>query len=484
MQMEHPKPHAIVIPYPYQGHVTPMINLAIRLASRGFTITFVQTEFIHQFMCKAQNLPAASFDLFAEARKSDLDIRYTTISDGFPLDFDRDLNFNEYWESMFRDFPDRVDEIVVKTMEADVLPETPPFLLVADTFYTWPATIAKKHNMVNVSFWTEPAIVFSLNYHLELLRQNGFSDKTQHGNAENYINYIPGIQSISTRDLMTYLQDPEAIPMLIKIVEKGFEQVKKADFILCNTVEELELETLSALNQKHPTYAIGPINFYTDLTKTSIAKSLWSESDCTQWLNSKPSGSVLYVSFGSIAESNKEEIGELAHGLLISEVYFVWVLRPDIIGGQESDVLPEGFKDVIKNKGLIVPWCNQNMVLSSPATGGFLTHCGWNSILESIWYGVPMICYPFLVDQPTNRKLVVDDWKIGVDLCEGEQVRREEVANQIDILMKGENSVQMKQKIQKVSKKLHDSMDAEGSSCTNFDRFVVDLKAKFCTRSS
>ncbi|KAK4403544.1 UDP-glycosyltransferase 86A1 [Sesamum angolense] len=481
MQMAHPKPHAVVIPYPYQGHVTPMINLSIRLASRGFTITFVQTELIHHFICKAQNLPAANFDLFAEARKSGLDIRYTTISDGFPLDFDRDLNFNEYWESMFRDFPDRVDKIVTTTMEADVLPKTPPFLLVADTFYTWPATIAKKHNMVNVSVWTEPAIVFSLNYNLELLRQNGHVP--YNGNADNHINYIPGIQSFSTRDLMTYLQDPEAIPMLIKIAEKGFEQVRKADFILCNTVEELELETLSSLNQKHPTYAVGPINFYTDFTKTSIARSLWSESDCTQWLNSKPSGSVLYVSFGSIAHSNKEEIGELAHGLLISEVYFVWVLRPDIIGGKESDVLPEDFKDVVKDKGLIVPWCNQNIVLSSPATGGFLTHCGWNSILESTWFGVPMICYPSLVDQPTNRKLVVDDWKIGVDLCKGEQVRREEVASQVNILMRGESSVQMKQQIKKVSKKLHDSLGAEGSSHRNFDRFEVDLKAKFCTRS-
>ncbi|KAL0387831.1 UNVERIFIED_CONTAM: UDP-glycosyltransferase 86A1 [Sesamum radiatum] len=479
--MAHPKPHAIVIPYPYQGHVTPMINLSIRLASSGFTITFVQTEFVHHFISKAQNLVAADVDLFDDARKSGLDIRYETISDGFPVEFDRDLNFNEYWESMFRDFPDRVDEIVVRTMKADELSETLPFLLIADTFYTWPATIAKKHNMVNVSLWTEPAIVFSFNYHLELLRQNGHVP--YNGNADRHINYIPGIQSISIRDLMTYLQDPEAIPMITQITNKGFEQVKKADFILCNTLDELECEALSALNQNHPTYAIGPINFYTNFTKTSIAKSLWTESDCTQWLNSKPSGSVLYISFGSIAQSNKEEIGELAHGLLLSEVYFVWVLRPDIIGGNGTDILPEGFEDVIKDKGLIVPWCNQSMVLSSPATAGFLTHCGWNSILESMWYGVPMICYPFLVDQPTNRKLVVDDWKIGVDLCDGEHVGREEVASKISIIMRGETSIQMKQDMEKVSKKLHDSLDAGGSSNRNFDRFVEDLKAKLFMRS-
>ncbi|KAK4406362.1 UDP-glycosyltransferase 86A1 [Sesamum angolense] len=395
--MAHPKPHAIVIPYPYQGHVTPMINLSIRLASSGFTITFVQTEFIHHFISKAQNLVAADVDLFDDARKSGLDMRYQTISDGFPVEFDRDLNFNEYWESMFRDFLDRVDEIVVRTMKADESSETLPFLLIADTFYTWPATIAKKHNMVNVSLWTEPAIVFSLDYHLELLRQNGHVP--YNGYADSHINYIPGIQSISIGDLMTYLQDPEAIPMITQIANKGFEQRRA---------------------------------FGLNLTAPSGSN--------------KPSGSVLYISFGSIAQSNKEEIGELAHGLLLSEVYFVWVLRPDIIGGNGTDILPEGFEDVIKDKGLIVPWCNQ-------------------------------------IDQPTNRKLVVDDWKIGVDLCDGEHVEREEVASKISIIMRGETSIQMKQDMEEVSKKLHDSLDAGGSSNRNFDRFVEDLKAKLCMRN-
>ncbi|KAL0413837.1 UNVERIFIED_CONTAM: UDP-glycosyltransferase 86A2 [Sesamum radiatum] len=231
---------------------------------------------------------------------------------------------------------------------------------------------------------------------------------------------------------MTYLQDPKAIPVFTLMTQKGFEQVKKADFVLCNTVDELESEVLSALNQKHPTYAIGPINFYTEFfNQISIEKSLWSESNCTQWLNSKSLNSVLYISFGSIAQCNKEEIGELAHGIILSEVHFVWVLHSDIIGWNRNDAFPDGFEDIVKDKGLIVPWCNQNMVLSSPATGGFLTHCGWNSVLESIWYGVPMICYPFLVDQPTNRKLVVDDWKIGVNLCDEEHVGRKEVASKI-----------------------------------------------------
>ncbi|KAG8369358.1 hypothetical protein BUALT_Bualt14G0003000 [Buddleja alternifolia] len=479
---ENSKAHAIVFPYPYQGHVTPMINLSLKLAHTGFTITFVQTEYIHHSISKSTNTDDDDhFDMFSEAKKSGLDIRYATISDGFPMEFDRDVNFDEFWQTMFRDFPDRVGDIVERTIKADEEESSNyNYLLIADTVYSWPAIIAKKYNMVNVSLWTEPAIAFSINYHLDLLHRNGhFPYK---GNCDSDITYIPGVESISTKDLMSYIRDPDIVPMLIQVLIKGFEQVKAADFILCNTVQELEPETMSILNQKHPTYAIGPINFYSDFTKISMAKSLWSESDCTHWLNSKPCGSVLYISFGSVAQSNKHEIRELAHGLLLSRVYFIWVLRHDIVGPNESDILPVGFEDLTKDRGLIVPWCNQNMVLSNSATGGFLTHCGWNSVLESMWHGVPMICYPFLVDQPTNRKLVVDDWKIGINLCDGGQVTREEVVKKIKIFTMGEKSIQMKQEIKKVSHNLHDSLDEDGSSQRNFDQFVDDLKAKLYLR--
>ncbi|KAI3459868.1 hypothetical protein Pfo_016531 [Paulownia fortunei] len=481
MAESHPKPHAIVFPYPYQGHITPMINLAINLASKGFTITYVQTEFIHHALSKAHGRDgtrAADVGLFVGARESGLDIRYTTISDGFSLEFDRDVNLSEYWESMILDFPARVDELVGSIRKSDV--SAAAFFLIADSLYSWPATIAMKHNLVNVSLWTEPAMVFSISYHMDLLRQNGHFPYS--GPGVDHVNYIPGVQPIRTKDLMSYIQYPDAVPVLIKVVVKAFEQVKNADFILCNTVQELESESLSALNQKQPTYAIGPINFFTDFTKTVVEKSLWPESDCTHWLNSKPPGSVLYISFGSIAQINKQDIREIAHGLLLSQVNFIWVLRTETGGSNDTDIFPVGFEDDVKDGGLVVPWCNQKMVLSSPAIGGFVTHCGWNSVLESMWSGVPMICYPFFVDQPTNRKLVVDDWKIGINLCDGSQITREEVVSKINILMRGKTSIELRQEIKKVSKTLRNALDTDGSTQRNFDQFVHDLKAQLYTR--
>ncbi|KAL0366574.1 UNVERIFIED_CONTAM: UDP-glycosyltransferase 86A1 [Sesamum radiatum] len=274
---------------------------------------------------------------------------------------------------------------------------------------------------------------------------------------------------------MPYIQDPDVVPVLMKIVVKAFEQVKNADFILCNTVQELESECLSALNLRQPTYAIGPMNFFSDVTKTIVEKSLWPESDCSRWLSSKPPASVLYISFGSIVQINKQEIVEIAQGLLLSQVNFIWILRT-------ADALPVGFQDDVKDRGLIVPWCNQNAVLSSPAVGGFLTHCGWNSVLESMCSGVPMICYPFYVDQPTNRKLVVDDWKVGIDLCDGGRVTSEGVARKIDILMRGKSCLDLREQIKKVSKMMRNAFETDGSSQRNFDRFVDDLRARLCAR--
>lgn len=127
-----------------------------------------------------------------------------------------------------------------------------------------------------------------------------------------------------------------------------------------------------------------------------MATSLWAESDCTRSLNTRARGSVLYVSFGSYAHLSRADLTEIAHGLRLSGVNFVWVLRPDIASSKEAEPLPAGYKDSLGDDSIIVPWCSQFEVLPHPAVGGFLTHCGWNSIIESMWNGVPLICFPLL----------------------------------------------------------------------------------------
>ncbi|XP_051130147.1 UDP-glycosyltransferase 86A1-like [Andrographis paniculata] len=481
------KAHALMISLPYQGHINPFLQLALNLASNGFSITFVHTHHAHHSISKSRradrrrNRDREDDNVFAASRGAGLDINYATIYDGFPLEYDRNSNMLEFWEHLLYKFPEHVDEFVGKwiselssSSENDVSPI--PFLI-ADTFATWPRLIAKKYNLVNVSFWTQPALVFALSYHIDFFTRNGHSARS--GDRDAVIDYIPGVEPMSAKDLMPHLQEPDESHIVHKIIAMAIDEVKKADFVLHNTVQELEEHALSVFGKLMPTYAIGPTNFFS--MNNAFSNDLLSETDCTEWLNSKPPGSVLYVSFGSLVTIGKEVVRETAEGIRLSRVSFLWAIRPGATDDGETNALPAGFQDGVKDRGLIVPWCDQSAVLSHPAVGAFVTHCGWNSILESMWHGVPMICYPVLYDQPTNRKLVVDDWKVGINLAAGAGaavVDGEDVAEKIKSVMCGEASHELRNNTLKFKKIVRNALAEDGSSKRNFDRFVKDLNEK------
>ncbi|KAI6685841.1 hypothetical protein NL676_031754 [Syzygium grande] len=403
------KPHAIIIPYPLQGHVNPSVHLAIKLASRGFAVTFINTQSIHHQTLKAlgqehdgDGESDGSYDIFANVRGAGLDIRYMTVSDGLPVRFDRSLNHDQFMASLLHVFSAHVEEVVGNIVAA--MPGKRVDCLIADTFFVWPSKVAKKFGLLHVSFWTEPALVFTLYYHLDLLRINGhFACQDC---REDPIDYIPGVESLEPKDMTSYLQESHPSSVCHQIIFNAFRDVKAADFILCNTVRELEPSTVSALRARKPFYSIGPV-FPEGFTTSDVATSLWPESDCTQWLDTKPPGSVLYVSFGSYAHMSRADLVEIAHGLSLSEVDFVWVLRADIF---------------------------------------------------------------------TNRKLVVDDWRIGLNLSDRNKTTREEVAKKIVRLMSKESGSEFKNTVGAVKKKLEEALMPDGSSTKDFDQFFADIK--------
>ncbi|XP_011620495.1 UDP-glycosyltransferase 86A2 [Amborella trichopoda] len=476
--MAHPI-HAIFFPYPLQGHIIPSVQLALKLASKGLTITFVNTEAVHAQTVKAYNnslsktlndsidCSNSTDDIFFGAREAGLDIRYRVVSDGLPLEFDRSLNHNQFMFSLLHVFSAHVEKII-----REVALDGPPIsCIIADTFFVWVAPMAEKFGVPHISFWTEPALVFSLYHHAHLLRQHGHFD-SEGKNRKDPIDYIPGIPSIDPKDIPSYLQVSDTSTVVHQIILAAFNGAKRADWVLSNTVEELELHTIEALNNYFPFYAVGPI-LPPKFTENSISTSLWPESDCSSWLDTHPDRSVIYISFGSYAHISKEEIQEIAEGLMLSGRSFVWVLRPDIVSSDEPEPLPKDFQERTRGQGLVVHWCRQREVLSHRAIGGFLTHCGWNSIMESVWCEVPMLGLPLLTDQFTNRKLIVDDWGVGLDLMR--KLRREEVKENMERVF-GEEG--FRERVREVRGVLARAIGEEGSSQANLDKFVVDLKRK------
>ncbi|XAR59712.1 Trans-zeatin O-beta-D-glucosyltransferase [Bertholletia excelsa] len=464
------KPHAIFVGYPLQGHVIPAVHLAIKLASRGFTITFVNTESIHEQTAKSQ--PDDDGDIFAGARRSGLDIRYTTVSDGLPLAFDRSLNHDQFMAALLHVLSAHVDETVARIVKSSDPPVT---CLIADTFFVWPSKIAKKYGLKYVSFWTEAALVFTLYYHVDLLRKHGHFGCLRA--REEPIEYLPGVPSIDPKDMTSYLQDCNGWNVCHQIIFTSFDDAKGADFVLCNTVQELEPQTIQALQARVPLYAIGPI-FPTGFARSIVPTSLWPEADCNEWLDNKPPASVLYVSFGSYAHVTRDDLVEIAMGLSLSKINFVWVLRPDIVSSDDVDPLPVGFREEVGDRAMIIPWCCQVQVLAHRSIGGFLSHCGWNSVLESIWCEVPLLCSPLLTDQFTNRKLVADDWKIGINLCDKKPISRVEISEKINRLMSEKSGNEYKKRIGELKKTLEKATAKGGSSENNFDQFMKELILK------
>lgn len=190
---------------------------------------------------------------------------------------------------------------------------------------------------------------------------------------------------------------------------------------------------------------------------------------CMNWLHEKPTKSTIYVSFGSFAELGVEQVHAIALALKTMHAPFLWVVR-----ASEEAKLPKNYKEETSEKGMIVTWCNQLDVLGHVAIGCFITHCGWNSTLEAISSGVPMVAMPHWSDQSTNAKLVSDVWRMGIRARKDEKgiVGEDEIVRCVKHVMEGDEIGTNAMKWKKLAK---EAVDEGGSSDTNIQQFVSAL---------
>ncbi|KAF3964931.1 hypothetical protein CMV_010840 [Castanea mollissima] len=193
---------------------------------------------------------------------------------------------------------------------------------------------------------------------------------------------------------------------------------------------------------------------------------------CMKWLDTKETDSVVYTSFGSLASLGEEQMDEVTRGLKNSNCYFLWVVRET-----EQKKLPPNFLQETSEKGLVVSWCPQLEVLAHKAVGCFMTHCGWNSTLEALSLGVPMVAMPVWTDQPTNAKFIVDAWKVGVRIKLDERgiATKEEIELCIKEVIEGERGKEMKMNSGRWKELAKEAVDEGGSSDKNIEEFVAKL---------
>ncbi|ERN14690.1 hypothetical protein AMTR_s00038p00220680 [Amborella trichopoda] len=299
------------------------------------------------------------------------------------------------------------------------------------------------------------------------------------GDLETVVDWIPGMPNIRLRDLPSFIRTTILSDIVLQFCQVKCRDALKASALILNTFEDLEKPVLDAMRERIscPIYTIGPVVSFSqsesNVHLNSVSMSLWKEEDaCLEWLNDKEPKSVLYVSFGSVIVLTPYQLNEFAWGLASSQRPFIWVLREDLVVGK-SAMLEKEFVEATKERGLIMSWCNQMKVLSHLAISGFLTHNGWNSTLESICNGVPMICWPFFADQQTNCRYVCKEWGIGMEI--NNDVKREDVEALVREFMEGENGKEMQLRAKKWKESSKSALQIGGSSYDNFERLLKEV---------
>ncbi|CAA6658841.1 unnamed protein product [Spirodela intermedia] len=432
-----------------------MMMLAKLLHSRGFHITFVNPEYNHRRLLKSRG-PSALDGL--------PDFRFETIPDGLPpSDIDGTQDIPSVCESTMNTCLVPFRELLAGLKSSGDVP--PVTCIISDGVMSFTLDAAAEIGVPEVLFWTTSACGFMGYLHYRELINRGITplQGTKPDSSATLNIFINN--SLLSGDIPTIIRPTNSDAIMLKFALRETEKASRASAIILNTFESLEGPVLKAMDRiLPPIYHVGPLS----VLSQQVAKSLQAIMGSNLW-KEDTTGSVVYVNFGSITVMTTEQLVEFAWGLADSNQDFLWIIRPDLVKG-ESAVLPEEFLREVEGRGLLASWCPQEKVLGHPAVGGFLTHSGWNSTLESISGGVPMLCWPFFTEQHINCRSSCAEWGIGMEI-DGD-VRREEVRSLIAELMEGEKGKEMRRRAREWKERTVDATKPGGTSSRKLDELV------------
>lgn len=457
----------IMVTLSMQGHMNPMLKLAKVLVLKGVHVTLATNDVARKRMLDSKI--STNFTTINSTGRLSLEF----FSDGLSHEFDREKDSGTFLASLKANGPKNLSNLIT-----DLKANGNQFsCLITNPFIPWVPGVATEHGIPCGVLWIQSATVFAIYYHF-------IKDPDLFPNLENPngILELPGIPGLTVGDLPTFMLpcSPSHFRLLVTEFISILDNVK---WVLGNSVHELEEETVNSLEAVKPVYSIGPLVSPSLLGKEeTIAGSvdMWRAADsCIEWLNKQRPSSVIYISFGSIIMSSKQQIQSIATALKNIKRPFLWVIKAS---ETRKDEFPRGFlEEITKDKsGLVVSWCPQEKVLMNQALACFVTHCGWNSTLETVVAGVPVVAYPEWTDQPTNSKLLVDVFKVGVRMsnCEDERLSVEEVERCIMEVIDGPRAGEMKRRAVELKNAAKNALEEGGSSSRNIDKFIAEISGK------
>ncbi|KAJ4750939.1 Glycosyltransferase [Rhynchospora pubera] len=432
--------HVVAIPYPGRGHINPMMVLSHQLIACGIHVTFIVTEEWLGLINSAQPV-------------SPPELNFMTIPNCIPSEHSRAKDHIGFIKAAYTKMSEPVEKLLDRL-------ESVPQAIIADTYLPWAVEAANRRGIPVCSLFTMSAAFFSMLLHFDKFPPPENLQSPVRENDEFVEKYIPSLRSIKLSDI-----DPVYLSPL-DLALQAVSTTKKAQCMLFTSFYELESRLIDSIreNLNYPVYTIGPSIPHMLPQKTE-------SSDHLTWLNSQPKNSVLYISLGSFLSVSQSQFEEIAMGIVASKIKFFWVARENLILVRE----------ICGDDGLVVPWCDQLNVLTHPSIGGFLTHCGFNSTLETLFAGVPVLALPIIWDQVSNGRLLADEWNIGWNLRDrrGKDgiLSREEIKVAVKKLMDLGNAEtnEIRERALNWSRTANLAVKEGGSSFVSLRNFICDF---------
>ncbi|XP_020578019.1 cyanidin 3-O-rutinoside 5-O-glucosyltransferase-like [Phalaenopsis equestris] len=456
------KPHILIITFPAQGHLNPAINLAKRLlSSTNSDITFCTATTAHCRMFPS--LPSPASPILHNG------ITYIPFSDGFSsLQNANDTDLRSL-VSQVRELGSSHLTTILQDLASSGRPVT---CLIYTIMVQWAGDVATELRIHSALYWIQAATILSIYHHFF----NGYeSFIVSHAKDPSFPISFPSLPTFQIRDLPNFLtitSPDDPFFDILNAFRKLFtdlslrRQAGEKPRVLVNSFDELEMNALAPMEEHMELITVGPavLNEAEGETEDMFEED---EEEYMEWLDSQEDKSVVYVAFGSVHKMSKEEIEEIGKGLKESQRPYLWVIGKDR-RWHDMNIVGE------VKQGMVLKWCKQGRVLRHKAVGCFVTHCGWNSTLEGLLYGVPAVAMPKWSDQATNAWLMERQWGMGLKAEVGEKgwVLSEELRRCLDIVMgEGERGVEMRMKAEMWKEKARKAISEGGSSEKNLMAF-------------